>query len=129
MSWQKTSWWGILIQVTIIATVGLWQLDQTPPMNSSPCSAQHVKGSLIVAHVAKVVLSPDSESYWGSYFKYRKRYLFGAWVLVLLQAAAARCVWPCALWSLCACAAAGCHCRVTLGATHNYFSPLRSMLV
>ena len=42
---------------------------------------------------------------------------FGAWVLVLLQGAVARCLWPCALWSLdvggmavCALAAARCVC-------------------
>ena len=38
------------------------------------------------------LLSPDSVSYWGSYFKYKKSWMC-AWVLVPLQCAAAVCAW------------------------------------
>ena len=53
--------------------------------------------------------SPDSESYWGSYFKYRKRCLLALLILGAGAAAGCRCqMWLCALWSLGAGAAARC---------------------
>ena len=71
--------------------------------------------------ISRVTFSPDSWSYWGSYFKYRKRCLCALepkrWCCcrVLLPD-----VWLCALWSLGAGAAARCHCqmcgRVRVGA-------------
>ena len=75
------------------------------------------------------VNSPDSKSYWGSYFKFRKRCLCALWSLcadagcrcqmsttrglVPLQGAAARCLGLCA-WRLGARAAAGCRRKVPL---------------
>ena len=57
--------------------------------------------SFFYVQIHFVDLSPDSESYWGSDFKYRKRCLCAlpdvwpcvcSWVLVPLQGAAARCL-------------------------------------
>ena len=62
------------------------------------CGNTHTHTYIYIYIYTHTLYSPDSESYWGSYFKYRKRCLCALWMLLL--------------WSLGAGAAAGRCCRM-----------------